>query len=298
MHSSGASLHGALSAAILAAIAAWAPPAAATLLVYEPFDYPGGMVLDGAPPTGQNLTGPYQGGTLTVLRLTVESPGLDYGNLIGAPSGVGNRLSQAVGTAANTASVGVDSDVLVGAGTAIFWSALFTLDDSSNGNRLANITFTDDANGDVITFGEPAVGVGGLRVSTSTVATGQLVAAGVDNAFVDGHTLLLVGRYFNGAAPGSDTLDLLVYDTADAEALPAAFDPLDPNAEHAFAIDGLDIDLAAIRSITFTIRGDANNFIDELRIGDSYASVVPEPGTALLLLAGLAGLAVGGRRRS
>jgi hypothetical protein len=193
--------------------------------------------------------------------------------------------------------VGVDSDVLVGAGTAIFWSALFTLDDSSNGNRLASITFTDDANGDQITFGEPAVGVGGIRVATFTAGTGQLVASGADNAFVDGHTVLLIGRYFNGAVAGSDTLDLLVYDTADAESIPASFDPLDPNAEHAFSIDGLDIDMAAIRSITFTIRGDANNFIDELRIGDSYGSVVPEPAAATLLLTGLLGLAAHGRRR-
>lgn len=295
MHSSRPSLRRALSAAIFAAIAAWAPPAAATLLVYEPFDYPIG-VLDGAAAGGLNLTGNYASGS-PILRLEVASPGLDYGNLAGAPAAAGNRLTQITGTAANTATVNVDSDVLVNPGDTVFWSALLTLDDSSNGNRLASITFTDDDNGDVISFGEPAVGVGGLRVSAFTAATGQRVAAGVDDAFVDGHTLLLVGRYFNGAAPGSDTLDLLVYDTAGAEAIPASFDPLDSNAEHAFALDGLDIDLAAIRSITFTIRGDANNFIDELRIGDSYDSVVPEPGTGVLLLTGLAGLAAAGRRR-
>ena len=57
-------------------------------------------------------------------------------------------------------------------------------------------------------------------------------------------------------------------------------------------LDGLDIDLVQITSITFTIRGDDNNFVDELRIGDSYASVaVPEPGALAALLLGIAGLA-------
>lgn len=42
--------------------------------------------------------------------------------------------------------------------------------------------------------------------------------------------------------------------------------------------------MATISSISFTIRGDANNFIDELRIGSTYAAVIPEPaGTALAL---------------
>jgi hypothetical protein len=284
-----------LAGAILTLLAASAAPASATLLVYEPFDYPTG-VIEGAAASGLNLTGSYASGS-PLLRLEVASPGLDYGSLAGAPAAAANRLTQTTGTAANTATVAVDSDVLVGPGETIFWSALFTFDDSSNGNRLAHITFTDDSNGDAITFGEATVGIGAIRVSASTAATGGLVAAGADGAFVDGHTLLLIGRYFNSAAAGSDTLDLLVYDTADAEPIPASFDLLDPNAEHAFSLAPRDIDLAAIGSITFAIRGDANNFVDELRIGDSYGSVVPEPGAGLLLTTGLLGLAACGRRR-
>jgi len=36
------------------------------------------------------------------------------------------------------------------------------------------------------------------------------------------------------------------------------------------------IDFANIESITFTSRGDGNKFIDELRIGSTYAAVIPE----------------------
>jgi hypothetical protein len=187
----------------------------------------------------------------------------------------------------------------VSPGSAIFWSALFTFDDRSNGNRLANVTFLDD-NGDSIAFGEPAVGISALSVSANTAATTQLVSHAVGGAFTGGQTLLLVGRYQNSAAPDGDTLDLIVYDTADADTLPTSFDPTDPNRELALQVAGLDIDFAKIASIEFTIRGDDNNFIDELRIGTTYASVtgvVVEPGAVSMLLLGFGGIASARRRR-
>jgi hypothetical protein len=103
----------------------------------------------------------------------------------------------------------------------------------------------------------------------------------------------------NGAAPGTDRLDLLGYDTADADLLPGSFTPGDPQAELAFAIEGIDIDLVRISSLAFLIRGNDSNLVDELRIGTSYASVsgVPEPATISALGLGLAALGVCGRRR-
>jgi hypothetical protein len=265
----------------------------AELVVYEPFDYPAGTVLHGTAANGMNLTGNYElTGSPAAFRIVASSPGLNYGNLIGAPTAAGNRANQLNGVSAAGAKVSVDNDVLIAAGSEIYWSALFTFDDSTKGNRLANITFTNDDNGDELRFGEAGVGVRAIRVEADTTATGQTVAAGADQSFVDGQTLLLVGRYVNSAAAAGDRLDLVGYDTADADLLPLSFNPSDPNAEFAYALTNRDINFEKISSITFTIRGDGNNFIDELRIGPTYNAVIPEPAApALFLLAGcIAGL--------
>jgi len=282
----------ATAAALGGLLLAGAEPGAATLLVYEPFAYADLTVLEApVPASGQNLTGSYVPlGTLAAQKLVATSPGLGYGNLVGAPAPSGNRVADVDGVTSAAGTVSVDQDVLVGPGEAIFWSALFTFDDSSNGNRFAHITFIDDDTADTLGFGESVVGVRAIRVEANTTATGGLVADGADGSFSDGDTLLLIGRYINGAAADGDSLELIGYDTADADTLPSSFDPTDPNAEFAYALTGLDVDLAKITSIRFTIRGDSNNFIDELRIGTSYGSVVPEPGVAPLLLVGLATL--------
>jgi hypothetical protein len=280
-----------LLTAVLAAMRA--NIASAELVVYEPFDYPAGTVLHGRAANGINLTGNYElTGSPAASRIVVSSPGLNYGNLVGAPTASGNRANQLNGVSAAGAKVSVDNDVLIAAGSEIYWSALFTLDDSTNGNRLASITFTNDDNGDELRFGEAGVGVRAIRVEADTAATGQTVAAGADQSFVDGQTLLLVGRYINSAAAAGDRLDLIGYDTADADVLPLSFSPSDPNAEFAYALTNLEINFEKISSLTFAIRGDGNNFIDELRIGPTYAAVIPEPAApALLLLSGcIAGL--------
>jgi hypothetical protein len=260
------------------------------LIVYEPFDYPDGTVLGGTAANGLNLAGSYQA-THTFpdqFQLTASSPGLNFGSLIGAPAPHGNRLTQPSGTTDGGAIVSIDNDVLIAAGQTIYWSALFTFSDAQNGNHLARITFTNDDNGDLLSFGEAGVGGRAIRVEAQTAGIGgQQIAAGADQSFVDGDTLLLVGRYFNSAATGGDRLDLIGYDTADSDMLPLSFEPTDPNAEFAYELENLDINFEKITSITFTIRGNDNNFIDELRIGTTYSAVIPEPGApALFIIAG------------
>ena len=47
----------------------------------------------------------------------------------------------------------------------------------------------------------------------------------------------------------------------------SSFNVSDPNAQFAFSLSGLNIDFAAISSLRLEVRGDLNNFLDELRIG-------------------------------
>jgi hypothetical protein len=277
-------------------LAGMAASTRAETLLYEPFNYPDGLILDiPNPATGFNLAGPYTAPSL-LERLVVSSPGLTYGNLSGAPAALANRLSDANGTNTGIASAGVAQTITVPAGDELYWSAIFRFDDSLNGNHLANVTLVDGASGDLLRFGQSGAGARAVRVEASTAATGGLVTAGADQSFTDGDTLLLVGRYVNAAGAGGDRLDLIGYDTADADVLPSGFNLTDPNAEFAYTLTGLNVDLTQVTQVRFTVRGNGNNFIDELRVGDTYADVVPEPAaTATLLLLG--GLLAARRRR-
>ncbi len=286
----------------LAVAAALTTPlcAGAALHVYEPFDYAAPSILDGTAATGRNLAGAYESLRTDDFRLRVSTPGLGYGGLVGAPTASGGKLTQLQGTTQDDATVGLAQPIEIAAGGALYFSALFTFDDSSNGNRRAGISLIDGAGGGEITFGETAVGVRALRATANTAATGGLVAtAGSMGTFSDGQTLLLIGRYENGANPLGDRLELLGYDTAASHVLPATFDPADPNVTLYQNLDEIDIDLSRVSSIRFTIRGDDNNYIDELRIGSSFADVaaIPEPHAWLLMLCGMGVVTAGVRAR-
>ena len=289
-----------------AAIALAAPLAAGGALhVYEPFDY-APSVLDGTAANGLNLAGTYVADAIAApYQLRVSAPGLSYGSLTSAPGVAGGKLTQMSGTTANASKVALAAAIDIAPGQAIFFSALFRLDDSANGNHRAGIELIDDSSGDTISFGEPAVGVRAVRAGASSAALGgHATTTGVSGAFSDGQTLLLIGRYNNSAIALGDRLELLGYDTASSHPLPPSFDPADPNALLYQELAGVDIDLARISSVRFEIRGDDNNYIDELRIGSTLADVapIPEPQAWLLMACGLAAVGASvrwlpGRRR-
>ena len=123
------------------------------------------------------------------------------------------------------------------------------------------------------------------------------MAAGADNSFIDGHTYWLIGRYFNSASPGADVLELVGYDIATTVEIPGGFDVSDPGAAFGFTLDGLDIDLERITTLQLEIRGTNNNFLDEVRLGNTYADVaIPEPAMPTMLAVAIAGACLGRRR--
>lgn len=271
----------------IAGVLAHAPAVARADLIYEPFDYAEGSNVDGLVATGLNLTGSYN--TTTIQDLVIASPGLTYGNLMGnVPTVAGNRVSDESGAGAGVASVAVAQDVLTGAGSTLYFSALFTFDDSDNRTRGASISLVDDDTGDQIIFGEATVGGRAIRIAAHTTATGQLVAASADQSFQDGQTLWLVGRYVNDPTVGGDSLELLGYDTAVAITIGPSFDFADPNAQFAYALTGLDINFVKMTSLRVEVRGQNDNFLDEVRVSRTFgAAAVPEPGGALLMVIGL-----------
>ena len=270
-------------------------------LVHEPFDYAAGPSIVGTSATGTNLAGAYASDVSAAFQPVVASPGFTYGSLSGTPAAAGNRLSQNVAIPA-TATVDVDADVLTGPGVGVYFSALFRFDDSTasgGGNQHAYLSLIDADTGEGVTFGQTRIGQRSIRVSADTVFTAGEIADGEEGAFTDGQTLLLIGRYANNPLPGQDRLDLVVYDTADAIAVPAEFDPSDPNAQLALAVSGLDSNLAKISRLGFTLRTGGSNGIDELRIGPTF-TVVPEPatsGAAAAFVAAVLGVASRRRRR-
>jgi hypothetical protein len=279
--------------ALAALVLMVAASARATLLVYEPFDYPVGT-LAGQNATGQNLNGTYASGSVVpaTLELRGETFSLGYGALLGAPSFAGGRLGQNLGTTAASAVASLASPVNIAPDGALFFSALFLFDDSANGNHFARIELMNQQNGDVLSFGETVAGVMAVTVSAVSATTGAGgVSAGADGSFTNGQVLFLFGRYQNGATPLTDRLDLVGYETNAVTQIPGSFDPSDPAAQFRFSLTGVDIDMTRIDAVRFEIRGSANNFIDELRVGTTYADVVPEPAAAPLLLLGLAAFA-------
>src|SRR5690606_30338847 len=121
--------------------------------------------------TGLNLAGTYATDAVhETLQLRVSAPGLHYGNLAGAPATAGNKLTQLQGTTSNSATVALAQPATIRPGEAIFFSALFTLDDSRNGNHLANSTLLDETSGGSIGFGESGVGVRAIRGTARATA--------------------------------------------------------------------------------------------------------------------------------
>jgi hypothetical protein len=114
-------------------------------------------------------------------------------------------------------------------------------------------------------------------------------------SYSQGSTIFVIGAYTFGSTTGSDTSDLYVF--ANSAAVPATV----PGTSTVHAAYGAEINGSVDSISSFFLRDNSGGTgtvinVDDVRVGTSWANMVPEPTTMSLL--GLGGLALLRRRRN
>lgn len=254
-----------MATGILAAIAAsiaLPTSVSAALSVYEPFNYTAASTLAGQN-GGIGFSGAWSAGAGSS---TVSNPGLTYNTL----SVIGNRATTAAATAA-TLSRSLTTSLGASTGTT-FFSFLLRPD---NTTAAANAELSLSGTVNSLFIGKAGSGNTSNYLLDTTSGSGGTQNT-TSTGYTSGTTVLLVLRAdFVGG--GADTFKLFVNPSIVAE--PGSADATKNS-----------YDVGTVSSISFT--GNLGFSIDELKIGSSYADVVPEPSTyaAGLAVAGLAGM--------
>lgn len=263
-----------LSAAILLA----SPEAHAVLIAYDDFSYMAGATIGGE-----------NGGTGWSGAWTTTGTATNYTT--------SSALTYSAGTLniagdTRTARIGSDSTNLYArqfaaqTGT-LYFSFLFRLDSSTlQTNDFIHFMLNNDA------VNTDSGGIGLLSTTTDRLGARIGGANGGDTTssatdFVANTTYFLVGKIWKNASPNYNTVDLFINPISSIE-------PITSSATDAGSMSAPTISYFTLRG--FNLDTDDRYVFDELRIGDTFASVVPEPSTALLLIGG-AGLLLAFRQR-
>jgi hypothetical protein len=260
---------------LLAALAVFssAPVASASVIAYDGFDYTAGNVL--------RTNGGWVGSSTATPRPTVVAGSLNYPGL---PASVGNsvQLTNANGTADRLSTGGS----AITSGT-LYYSMIVQTGSGGNVGGAFFAGFDDHSTGTLFT---PA---GGLYtrfdpVDNTKIDLGIRTGAsdiGWSSSFTPGNTLFVVGSFtFNGVA------NLDVFNS------PAPVPATEP-APGSHSASTLASDPLITQILAFYLRQNTGEptpiTVDELRIGTTWADVVPEPASlaalapaALSLLAG------------
>lgn len=240
------------------------------VIATESFDYSGAAL--GGQNGGTGWNGAWSGTSIAVSQddtslvypCTFESP-------LAAPAPVGERAVSSGGTDGRLLATPLD---LTTAGNSYYVSALV---EQNVAGKLALLQFHHENLDGVRRFGLGINSAGefwlGAVGATSTSQTATL-----------GETYLLVARLVTGQESAYMT-SLKVFGPGMGTEVPAA----EPT--------GWDLELAGTSSATlagFNMRAGPGGEFDEIRIGTTWASVVPEPASLVLLALGMV---VGLRRR-
>lgn len=266
----------AISVLLLVSLAA-ATPANAALLAYDPFDYAVGDLTGNSGGTGWSAAWAAR----TEMDVVAASLSYSKGEITASGGSAAAQITSLIGSAqdnvANRTFAPQTGDV--------YFSVLFKPAAGLDTNDFLQFIVNDDT--DLHNAGSV-----GLRNSTENGFFARIRTSSADtNAksnvqAVLGNTYLLVGKFFKSAGGSYDKMSVWVDPQTLAE--PAA------SATVMSSSGSATVSYLTMRTSDMEV-GDQFQF-DELRIGTTWADVVPEPATLTLLALGAVVAALRGRR--
>lgn len=240
-------------------------PARATLLLYEGFDYATGSNITGQN-GGSGFSGAWQLGMGGETTNVVGASGLTYPGVASTGLAVNDGNTAAHSNLRSwTPSAGLFDD-----GNVLWFSALVNTSATSSDVRLY---FSSNS---TVSFGGAGFNIFGGAAAGGTPGVRSEINGGFSPTIngTPGTTMFIVGR-------------ITFSDTAGADSITAWLNPASMPTTGGVTVNG---NITTGASLNMGIRGGGNwqGTFDELRLGTTYADVIPEPATM-----GLLGLSLG-----
>lgn len=250
-------------------------PASAAIVLYDGFDYGTGSIGTQNGGTG-SWSQAWQAPTGAEGVMSVTSGGLSYTGI----ESVGNKLSDNTNSGLGTVR-NFDATGLTDNGSSVWFSALVFVPTSTTGSDLRMKFFADST----VSTGSSAYvnsgagifvsGAGGLEIeynNTTRSASGT--------TYTKNETFLVIGRMDFSDTAASDSIRIWLNPNTSSQ-------PVDGTS---IALSGVDLPTGANNN-RFAVRGGGTfqGSVDEIRLGTTFASVIPEPSTYAFLI-GLLGV--------